>query len=122
MAKILIVDDSDVVRKELRQVLESESYEVIEGVDGQDGLNIAQSSEDIDLIITDYNMPNMDGVTMVENIKQIPHYTNKHALMLTTEFDPELRSRGKKAGIKTWIVKPLNPDTLKKVLNKLLSK
>lgn len=122
MPKILIVDDSDVVRKELREVLESESYEVIEGVDGQDGLDIAKSHEDIDLVITDYNMPNMDGVTMVEHIKQIPSYADKHALMLTTEFDPELRSRGKKAGIKTWIVKPLNPDTLKKVLNKLLPK
>ena len=122
MAKILIVDDSDTLRMQLKGLLEEMGHAVIEGVDGLDGLGKAQTNGDINLLICDFNMPEMDGVTMCRKVKEIPAMAKLPIFMLTTESTPELKALGKEAGIMAWIVKPFNPEKLKAVVSKVLQK
>ncbi|MBF0440560.1 MAG: response regulator [Oligoflexales bacterium] len=118
--KILIVDDSDTLRIQLRKALEGAGYEVIEGKDGNEGLNKAQENVDVKLIITDYNMPEMDGITMCRKIREVPALNPVPIFMLTTEASPELKTLGKEAGVKAWIVKPFVADKVIGVINKVL--
>ena len=92
MAKILIVDDSETLRIQLKETLEKEDYTVIEGIHGKDGLDKARENPDIKLIITDFNMPHMNGVDMVAKIKEIPELAKIPVFMLTTEATPELKT------------------------------
>ncbi|MGK0291229.1 MAG: two-component system chemotaxis response regulator CheY [bacterium] len=108
MAQILVVDDSATVRNEVQSFLSDNGFSVDTAEDGQDGLNKVKADSDIKLIISDINMPNMDGLTMVEKIRNDLGNSSVHILMLTTESDPKLKQRGKAAGIKGWIVKPFN--------------
>tara|TARA_B100000902_G_C26670599_1_gene602878 strand:- start:90 stop:458 length:369 start_codon:yes stop_codon:yes gene_type:complete len=120
MTKILIVDDANTIRMQLRDILESEGYDVVEGVHGADGLAKAQENTDIDLIITDYNMPEMDGVAMCRKIKEIDAHSKVPMFMLTTESTSDLKELGKQVGVMAWIVKPFNEDKLKLVIKKVL--
>jgi two-component system chemotaxis response regulator CheY len=106
MYKILVVDDSQVARGDMASILEEGGHEVAEAEDGAVGLKILKESEDIDLVITDFNMPNMDGIAMAKAIHEIPRYERIPIFMLTTETSTELKARGKEAGVMLWIVKP----------------
>jgi two-component system chemotaxis response regulator CheY len=95
--------------------------DVTEAVDGVDGLNKAKSTNYY-LIISDVNMPNMDGITMVSEVRKLPQYAKTPILVLTTERSDEMKSKGKAAGATGWIVKPFVPDQLLKAVNIVLNK
>ena len=118
--KILIVDDSETIRSQLRTLLEEEGYQIIEAEDGTIGLELASSNEDIQLIICDFNMPEMDGITMTKKVKEIKHFKDLPIFMLTTESTVELKKLGKEAGIMAWIVKPYEPNKLRIIIKKIL--
>ena len=119
MASILTVDDSSSVRQMVSFTLRKAGYEVVEAVDGKDGLAKAGQSK-ANLIITDLNMPNMDGIEMITAIRTLPGYSFTPILMLTTESQPEKKEAGRKAGATGWIVKPFNTDQLIAVVQKLV--
>ncbi|MBL3520081.1 response regulator [Aliarcobacter lanthieri] len=122
MAKLLIVDDSTMLRDMLNYALNEGGYtDVIEAVDGVDGLAKAKTTN-FDLVITDVNMPNMDGLTLIGELRKIPHYSKIPILVLTTERSDEMKAKGKIAGATGWIVKPFVPDQLLKAVNIVLSR
>lgn len=122
MAKLLIVDDSTMLRDMLNYALNEGGYtDVIEAVDGVDGLEKAKASS-FDLIITDVNMPNMDGLTLISELRKLPAYASKPILVLTTERSDEMKAKGKAAGATGWIVKPFVPEQLLKAVNIVLSR
>ncbi len=122
MPKLLIVDDSTMLRDMLNYALNEGGYNnVIEAVDGVDGLEKAKSTS-FDLIITDINMPNMDGITLISELRKLPTYATKPILVLTTERSDEMKVKGKSAGATGWIVKPFVPDQLLKAVNIVLSR
>lgn len=117
--KILIVDDSASVRSVVGIALKGAGYEVIEACDGKDALS-KLTGEKVHLIISDVNMPNMDGITMVKEIKKLPAYKFTPVCMLTTEAEKSKMQEGKAAGAKAWIVKPFQPPKLLDVVSKLV--
>jgi len=120
--KLLIVDDSTMLRDMLSYALNEGGYnDVIEAVDGVDGLEKAKKTV-FDLIITDVNMPNMDGITLVSELRKLPEYVKAPILVLTTERGDEMKAKGKASGATGWIVKPFVPDQLLKAVNIVLSK
>jgi len=119
MKRILAVDDSASVRQMVSFTLRKAGYEVVEAVDGKDALGKV-GSEKFDLIITDLNMPNMDGIEMMIAIRKLSGYSFVPMLMLTTESQAEKKDAGRKAGATGWIVKPFNADQLIAVLQKLV--
>lgn len=116
---ILIVDDSSSVRTVVKATLMGAGYNVIEGVDGKDGL-AKLTGQKVHLIISDVNMPNMDGITMVKEIKKLPNYRFTPICMLTTESEQSKIMEGKAAGAKAWIVKPFQPPKLLGAVSKLI--
>ena len=122
MAKLLIVDDSTMLRDMLNYALTEGGYtDVTEAVDGVDGLAKAKLAS-YDLIITDVNMPNMDGLTLITELRKVPAYIKKPILVLTTERSDEMKAKGNAAGATGWIVKPFVPDQLLKAVNIVLSR
>ena len=122
MAKLLIVDDSTMLRDMLNYALNEGGYtDVTEAVDGVDGLAKAQAAT-FDLIITDVNMPNMDGLTLISELRKLPTYASRPILVLTTERSDEMKAKGKAAGATGWIVKPFVPEQLLKAVNIVLSR
>ncbi|MGA2412976.1 MAG: response regulator [Candidatus Sulfotelmatobacter sp.] len=119
MKRILTVDDSSSVRQMVVVTLRKAGYEVAEAVDGKDGLAKASGSK-FDLIVTDLNMPNMDGIEMMTAIRKLPAYSFTPMLMLTTESQTEKKDAGRKAGATGWIVKPFNADQLLATIQKLV--
>ena len=120
MAKsILIVDDSASVRQVVGISLRQAGYDVIEGVDGKDALT-KLTGQKVHLIISDVNMPNMDGISMVKAVKEMPAYKFTPIVMLTTESQEEKKRQGQAAGAKAWVVKPFKPDQLLSVVQKLV--
>lgn len=120
--KLLIVDDSTMLRDMLSYALNEGGYtDVVEAIDGVEGLQKAKSTT-FDLIITDVNMPNMDGLSLVEELRALPEYEKCPILVLTTERSDEMKTKGKAAGATGWIVKPFVPDQLLKAVNIVLSK
>jgi len=120
MAKsILIVDDSASVRQVVGISLRQAGYEVIEGVDGKDALTKLKGQK-VHLIISDVNMPNMDGISLVKAVKEMPAYKFTPIVMLTTESQEEKKRQGQAAGAKAWVVKPFKPDQLLSVVQKLV--
>ncbi len=120
--KLLIVDDSTMLRDMLTYALNEGGYnDVTEAVDGVDGLEKAKNSN-FDLIITDVNMPNMDGLTLVSELRKLSEYQKIPILVLTTERGDEMKSKGKVAGATGWIVKPFVPDQLLKAVNIVLDR
>jgi two-component system, chemotaxis family, chemotaxis protein CheY len=108
MAKILVVDDSSTVRNEVSGYLKAQGIDVDTAVDGVDGLAKIKRDSGLKLVICDVNMPNMDGLTMVEKVKEAGNSVT--IIMLTTESNASMKQRGKDAGVKGWIVKPFNGD------------
>ncbi len=120
MAKtILIVDDSSSVRTVVATALKGAGYEVLQAVDGKDALTKLTGVK-INLIISDVNMPNMDGITLVKEIKKLPRYKFTPICMLTTESEQSKIQEGRAAGAKAWIVKPFQPPKLLDAVSKLV--
>lgn len=116
---ILIVDDSASLREVVGIALKGAGYDVIEGCDGKDGLTKLDGRK-IHLIISDVNMPIMDGITMVKEIKQNAEYKFTPVIMLTTEAGDAMKSEGKAAGVKAWVVKPFKPEQMIDAVSKLV--
>ncbi|MDB5760078.1 MAG: response regulator [Burkholderia sp.] len=120
MAKtILAVDDSGSLRQMLVFTLKAAGYQVVEAVDGRDGLDKAKQKQ-FDLVLTDQNMPNMDGLTLIRSLRALPAYAKVPILMLTTESSDEMKSKGRTAGATGWLVKPFDPNRLTEVVRKVL--
>ncbi len=119
--KILIVDDSSMIRLALRTVLLENGYEVTEAINGVEGLKKLQLGHKINLIISDVNMPEMDGITFVRTFKSIAGLEYIPVLMLTTETSPEMKEAGKAAGVRAWLVKPFNKELLMGAVSKLIA-
>jgi len=119
MKRILAVDDSASVREMVSFTLRKAGYEVVAAVDGKDGLGKVSSGK-FDLIITDLNMPNMDGIQLISASRKLPGYSFTPILMLTTESQSEKKDAARKAGATGWIVKPFNADQLISVVQKLV--
>jgi len=121
MAKtILIVDDSASLRQVVSIALKGAGYEVLEAADGQEGLSKLDGTK-INLIISDVNMPNMDGISMAKEIKNMPNYKFTPIIMLTTEAGADKKDLGKAAGVKAWVVKPFKPDQMLDAVSKLIA-
>ena len=120
MAQILVVDDSSTVRNEVGDFLKSNGLTVALAVDGKDGLVKLQADPSIKLIVCDVNMPNMDGLTMVEKVRSDLKNSTVNIIMLTTENSPGMKDRGKAAGIKGWIVKPFKGEAVIATFKKLV--
>mgnify|MGYP001111185182 CR=1 FL=1 len=118
MKKILAVDDSASMRQMVSFTLKNAGFDVTEAKDGVDALEVAQSN-DFDLVITDVNMPAMDGISLVKHLRALPSFKFTPILMLTTESGTDKKSEGKAAGATGWIVKPFNPEQLLAVIKKV---
>lgn len=120
MAKtILAVDDSASIRQMVSFTLKGAGYEVIEAVDGQDALEKANTHE-INLILTDINMPRMDGLKLLELLRALANYKTTPILMLTTESGDAIKQKGREAGATGWLVKPFDPNRLLEVIGKVI--
>lgn len=120
MAKtIMIVDDSASIRKVVKLTLEQSGFKVIDAIDGVDALKKLNGVK-IHLLITDVNMPNMDGITLVQEAKKLPAYKFTPMMMLTTEASNEKKMQGRAAGAKAWLVKPFQPPMLLNAVSKLI--
>ena len=115
--KIIVIDDSLTVRQQVGLALKQAGFDVIEAVDGQDGLRAIQSNQDASMAICDVNMPKMNGLEMLETLAQ--NGPKLPVLILTTEGQPALIQRAKKSGAKGWIVKPFKADLLIATVKKL---
>jgi two-component system chemotaxis response regulator CheY len=118
---IMIIDDSASIRQVVGLTLRDSGYTVIEAIDGQDALN-KLTGDKVHLIICDVNMPNMDGITFVKNVKSDPKYSGYKftpIIMLTTESEEGKKLEGQAAGAKAWIVKPFLPEKLLVAVQKL---
>lgn len=120
MAKsILAVDDSASIRQMVGFTLKSSGYEVVEAVDGMDGLEKAKGKS-FNLILTDQNMPRMDGLTLIKSLRALPQYKTVPILMLTTESSDAMKQQGRTAGATGWLVKPFDPQKLVEVVKKVI--
>jgi two-component system chemotaxis response regulator CheY len=120
MAKIILaIDDSASIRQMVSFTLKSAGYEVLDAVDGQDGLDKAKS-HNISLVLTDQNMPRMDGLTLIRTLRSLPQYKTTPILMLTTESSDAMKQQGRAAGATGWLVKPFDPQKLLEVVKKVI--
>jgi len=119
MASILAVDDSASMRQMVVFTLKGAGHDVTEASDGEDALNKAKSGK-FSLVITDINMPKMDGIALTKALRGLPDYKSIPILTLTTEASAEKKQEGKAAGATGWIVKPFNPDQLLSTIKKVL--
>jgi len=122
MAKIILaVDDSTSIRQMVAFTLKSAGYSVIEAADGQEGLDKANAANDtISLILTDQNMPKIDGLTLIKTLRGLPKFAATPILMLTTESSDDMKTQGKAAGATGWLVKPFDPHKLLEVVKKVI--
>ncbi|MBL3528980.1 MAG: response regulator [gamma proteobacterium endosymbiont of Lamellibrachia anaximandri] len=119
MASILAVDDSASMRQMVPFTLKGAGFDVVEAVDGVDALSKAKG-QSFNLVITDVNMPNMDGISLIKELRGLPAFKFTPLLMLTTESGNDKKQQGKMAGATGWIVKPFNPDQLLATVKKVL--
>lgn len=119
MATILAVDDSASMRQMVSFTLKEAGHEVSEAADGEQALQLAKSKA-FNLVLTDVNMPKMDGITLTRELRQLASYKFTPILTLTTESAPEKKQAGKAAGATGWIVKPFNPEQLLATVKKVL--
>jgi two-component system, chemotaxis family, chemotaxis protein CheY len=120
MAKtVMVVDDSASLRQVVGIALKGAGYDVLEGCDGQDALN-KLTGQKVHLIISDVNMPNMDGISFVKAVKQMPNYKFTPIIMLTTESQEATKQQGQAAGAKAWVVKPFKPEQMLDAVSKLI--
>lgn len=121
MAKtVMIVDDSASMRNVVATTLKGAGYDVLEGEDGKDAL-AKLTGQKVHLIVSDVNMPNMDGFAFVTEVKKLPAYRFTPVIMLTTEIAESKKEKGKEAGAKAWITKPFKPEQLLSAVAKLIA-
>ena len=120
MAQILVVDDSSTVRDEVAGFLKKSGLDVATAVDGRDGLAKLKMDPKIKLIVSDVNMPNMDGLTMAEKIRSELGNKTVNIVMLTTESGVDKKTAGREAGATGWMVKPFKPEELLSVVKRLI--
>lgn len=116
---IMVVDDSASIRQVVGIALRGAGYQVIEACDGKDALS-KLTGDKIHLVISDVNMPNMDGITFVKELKKNPRYKFTPVIMLTTEAGRDKMEEGKAAGAKAWVVKPFQPPQMLDAVSKLI--
>ena len=120
MAKmVLTVDDSASIRQMVAFTLKSAGYDVIEAADGNAGLAQAKSNN-VQLVLTDQNMPGIDGLTLIKSLRALPNFKTTPILMLTTESSDAMKSQGRAAGVIGWLVKPFDPQKLLEVVRKVI--
>jgi len=117
---IMTVDDSTTVRQMVSFTLSDAGYQIVEACDGKDALSKLGDSATIDMLITDLNMPNLDGIELIKNVRTQPRHKFVPILMLTTESQETKKQQGKAAGASGWIVKPFSATQLVDVVRKLL--
>lgn len=115
----LVVDDSTSMRQMVSFTLKESGFDVIEGANGQEALNNV-SGKSVNLVVTDLNMPVMDGMTLIRELRAKPDFKFTPILMLTTESQDSKKQEGRSAGATGWIVKPFNPEQLLQVVNKVV--
>ncbi|MCA9197340.1 MAG: response regulator [Pirellulaceae bacterium] len=115
----LVVDDSTSMRQMVAFTLQSAGFEVVEGCDGKDALAKSQGGN-FNLVVTDLNMPNMDGITLIKELRTLPAFKFIPILMLTTESQDEKKQQGRAAGATGWMTKPFNPEQLLQVVAKVV--
>lgn len=120
MAKILAVDDSASMRQMVSFTLKGAGHDVVEASDGVQALALAKAQNGIDLVISDINMPNMDGISLIKHLRTLPSFKFTPILMLTTESSADKKGEGRAAGATGWIVKPFNPEQLLATIGKVL--
>lgn len=116
---ILIVDDSPSIRQMVEMTLKSASYNVTTASDGQAGLELCQKNQ-YDFVLTDQNMPRMDGITMIKSLRALGNYRTTPIIVLTTEASDNMKMQGKAAGATGWMVKPFDPQKLLAIAAKVL--
>ncbi|MBF0265931.1 MAG: response regulator [Gammaproteobacteria bacterium] len=121
MAKILVVDDSRVMLEMVKASLLTEGHDVETAEDGVEALNIART-EEFDLVLSDINMPNMNGIGLVSRLRKIERYDNTPIIMLTTENSEFKKDNAKTMGANAWLQKPIDPVRLIKAINTMLAK
>ncbi len=119
MRSILAVDDSASMRQMVAFTLKGAGYRVIEAADGQEAYEKAKATQ-VDLVLTDQNMPGMDGITLVKNLRALPSYDRTPILILTTESSDAMKAKGRAAGATGWLVKPFDPGKLLEVIGKVI--
>jgi len=119
MLSILAVDDSPSIRQMVSFTLKSAGYSVIEAADGTEGLAKAKEKA-VNLVLTDQNMPLMDGITLVKNLRGLPMYATTPILILTTESSDDMKAKGRAAGATGWLVKPFDPVRLVEIVKKVI--
>jgi len=119
MAKILAVDDSASLRQMVSFTLRQAGHEVVEAADGVEALDLARTAA-ADLVISDVNMPRMDGISLVRELRGMPEYKFTPILLLTTESSDDKKQEGKAAGATGWLVKPFDPEALLTTIKRVL--
>ncbi|HEX7155808.1 MAG TPA: response regulator [Burkholderiaceae bacterium] len=119
MQSILAVDDSASMRQMVAFTLKGAGYNVIEAADGQEAYDKARG-QSVDLVLTDQNMPRMDGLTLVKSLRGLPSYAATPILILTTESSDDMKAKGKAAGATGWLVKPFDPNKLLDVIRRVI--
>ena len=117
--KLLVIDDSQSLRQVVNIALTQAGYDVVEAVDGVDALKKLDGTK-FHLAICDVNMPNMDGITFVQEVKKLPNYRFMPIIMLTTESRESRKEEGRKAGAKAWVVKPFKPEQILYAVERLV--
>jgi len=118
---VLVVEDSPTMRGFLRNALTAGGYDMVEAVDGFEGLTRLQTQE-VQAILTDVNMPRMDGLTFLRSVRQDPRFSHIPIIVLTTESAPEVKAAGRAAGATGWMVKPFRPEQLCQVLEHVIQR
>jgi two-component system chemotaxis response regulator CheY len=121
MSAILIVDDSASIRQTVKIALSGQGHAVSEACDGSDGLSKAKGGK-YELVITDLNMPIMDGLSMIRQMRTLPAYQGVPILFLTTESDAGIKGQAKAAGATGWVTKPFDSEQLCRIVTKVLAK
>lgn len=119
MTNVLVVDDSNSIRDMVSFTLMGAGYQTTEAKDGLEALSVAKG-EAFDLVITDVNMPNMDGISLCGELRQLPEFKFTPILMLTTESSTDMKMKGKSAGATGWLVKPFNPEKLLSTIKRVI--
>lgn len=119
MQSVLAVEDCASIRQLVSHVLKAAGYQVILAEDGQVALDYAADNE-VDLVLTDINMPRVDGIQLIQGLRAMPHYKYVPMLVLTTESGQDMKMKGREAGATGWLVKPFDPEQLVNVIRKVL--
>ena len=120
MSKILIADDSKLMRMKLYKVLTSAGHHVVETNDGVQALQAAQEQTGISLFIVDINMPNLDGISLIKKLRNLSEYQETPIFVLSTEASEHMKGEGTEIGATAWIVKPLNEEALLAAVQSLI--